>query len=84
MKHRFPYLVTGLYLFLVVLSVVPIFTEEDALSGVFAVILTQPWPTLLSRIVPDGIAGGLLLIAVGAIINASLLFLICRWIRSVF
>ena len=83
MKHRLPLTVAVIYLVLVLLATIPIFTSSDALSGIFAVFLTAPWLSLLDPLVPgEGIWRGLLLIAVGAAINAALLFLIVKLIVS--
>ena len=46
----------------------PIFTGDDPLSGIFAVLLTQPWASLLDNLfsLPDSLTAGLTLILVGA------------------
>jgi hypothetical protein len=81
MKRKLPFLLAGGYVVLVLLSVVPIFVGDDTLSGIFAVILTSPWPALLDRLLPEEAAGtfaGLALIAVGSAINALIIYGISR------
>ncbi len=80
---RLPVILTSLYVALLAVAVIPIFTEDDALSGVFAVILAAPWPMLLGKLAgpfEGSLASGLALVAVGGLINASLIFLVSRWL----
>lgn len=82
---RLPIILTGLYLALLVISVIPIFTGDDALSGVFAVLLAAPWTMLFGSLFEssDGsITKGLALISVGGLINAALIFLFSRWLAG--
>ncbi|MCC6355627.1 MAG: hypothetical protein IT577_17195 [Verrucomicrobiae bacterium] len=51
-----PALLAAIYLILVLLAVIPIFTGKDALSGIFAVALTAPWNSLLGRLLPAHLA----------------------------
>ena len=82
MLRKLPIILTVIYLVLVVLSIIPIFTGDDALSGIFAVTLTLPWSPLLSSLLPDSgsVAVGLLVVAVGAAINAAIIYFVSRWI----
>ena len=53
--QKLPLILASLYLVLLVLSVIPIFTGDDALSGIFAVLLTAPWTTFFARLIePSG------------------------------
>lgn len=82
MSRRLPAIVTTIYLVLVLLSIIPIFTGDDALSGIFAVVLTAPWNSLLDRLLglSSNLSTGLLLVIVGAAINAAILYYLLRWL----
>lgn len=86
MAYRLPSLVTILYLVLVLLSIIPIFTGNDALSGIFAVLLTQPWTSLLDRLfgLADNMVTGLILVLIGAAINAAIIYYGLRWLVARF
>lgn len=79
-----PTILTAIYMILVLLAVIPIFTAKDALSGIFAVALTAPWNSLLGRLLPANLAGnlasGLALVALGAAINAGIIYALARWV----
>lgn len=79
-----PAILTAIYLILVMLAVIPIFTGKDTLSGIFAVALTAPWDSLLGRLLPAHLAGnlasGLTLVAIGAAINAGIIHALARWV----
>jgi len=86
-KSRIPALLAGIYVALVVLSIVPVFIGGDALSGVFGVVLALPWTVLLTRVVDainpsafDGITAGLVMIVIGGTINAAIIYFVSRWI----
>jgi hypothetical protein len=79
--RNLPVILTAIYLILVVLAIIPIFTGDDPLSGIFAVILAAPWSMLLGNLLPSGnIAVGLLVVAVGAAINAAIIYFVARWL----
>ena len=82
MLQKLPFILTVIYLVLVLLSVIPIFTGDDPLSGIFAIVLTVPWSSLLSNVLPGSgsIAVGLLVVAVGAAINAAIIYFVSRWL----
>ena len=82
MLQKLPIILTAIYLILVLLSIIPIFTGEDALSGIFAIVLTVPWSSLFSNLLPGGgsVTAGLLLVAVGAAINAAIIYFVSRWL----
>ena len=73
-----------LYLVLVALAVVPIFTGKESLSEIFAIALTAPWSILFDYVRPNAASGnaatGLILVAIGAVINALLLYYMSRWV----
>lgn len=78
---KLPKILVISYLVLVVIALIPIFTEKDALSAVFAVMLTLPWSWLIGNVVSgSNIFAGLLVIIVGAVINASIIGTIARWV----
>lgn len=81
MKKKIPLILAVIYLILVIVSAIPIFTGGDSLSGVFAVILTQPWASFLGKILPleSGMVSGLLMVGIGALINALIIFLVTKW-----
>lgn len=84
---RLPSILTGIYLALLILGVIPVFTGDDALSGIFAVVLAAPWPMLLDKpvAIPEGgVYSSLVLIAIGGLINAALIFLVSRWLAGKF
>lgn len=79
--QKLPFILTSLYVALVVLAVIPIFTGDDALSGIFAVLLTAPWTMFFARLIEpsDGtIATGIAIVVIGGMINAALIFLVSR------
>ena len=82
MSYRLPSIVSTIYLVLVLLSMIPIFTSGDALSGVFAVMLTQPWVSLFDNLfgLSGNMATGLILIIIGALINAAIIYYVLRWL----
>ncbi|MCB9149288.1 MAG: hypothetical protein H6641_11065 [Caldilineaceae bacterium] len=82
MSYRLPSIVSTIYLVLVLLSMIPIFTGGDALSGVFAVMLTQPWVSLFDNLfgLSGNMATGLILIIIGALINAAIIYYVLRWL----
>jgi hypothetical protein len=82
MLRKLPAILTAVYLILVVLSIIPIFTGDDALSGIFAVALTIPWSSILSNLLPGpaSVAMGLLVVAMGAAINAAIIYFVSRWL----
>lgn len=56
--------------------------EPDPLSGVFAVILGQPWLSLLPfDLGTGGVLLNVLIVGVCILVNASILYLLCRLIR---
>lgn len=80
MLRKIPTILTAIYLIVVVLAIIPIFTGDDALSGIFAVVLTAPWSSLLSSLLPANLVTGLLMIAVGAAINGAIIYYLSRWL----
>lgn len=82
MLRRLPTILTAIYLILVLLSIIPIFTGGDALSGIFAILLTLPWSALLSNLLPGSgsVAVGLLVVVVGAAVNAAIIYFVSRWL----
>jgi hypothetical protein len=82
MLRKLPTILTVVYLILVLLAIIPIFTGDDALSGIFAIVLTVPWSSILSNLLPGSasMAMGLLVVAVGAAINAAIIYFVSRWI----
>ena len=72
MMRKLPTILTAIYLILVVLAIIPIFTGADPLSGIFALVLTAPWSFLFSSLLSGGsVIIGLLLVVIGAAINAA-------------
>ena len=84
MSYRLPSIVSTIYLVLVLLSMIPIFTSGDALSGVFAVMLTQPWVSLFDNLfgLSGNMATGLILVIIGALINAAIIYYVLRWLLN--
>ena len=84
MKSRIPLILVVAFLTLVNLATIPIFVGDDALSGIFAVLLTQPWASLFSGLLQESVeddkVGGILLVGIGAVINAVLIYLCSNWI----
>lgn len=84
MTRHLPVILTAVYVVLFVLAVIPIFTGDDALSGIFANVLSAPWSGLLGKLLP-GAGSGTLVLALGltvfgAALNASLIYFLSRWI----
>ena len=82
MLRKLPIILTAIYLILVLLAIIPIFTGDDALSGIFAIVLTVPWSSILSSLLPGSgsVAVGLLVVLIGAAINASIIYFVSRWL----
>ena len=80
MLRKLPIILTVIYLVLVLLSIIPIFTGADPLSGIFAVVLTVPWSNLLGSLLPANTVTGLLVVVIGAAINAAIIYYLSRWI----
>lgn len=80
--RKLPLILTGIYLVLVLLGIIPIFTGGDALSGIFAIVLTMPWSSLLSSLLPGSgsVVMGLLVVVIGAAINAAIIYTVSRWL----
>ena len=53
---------------------------DDPLSGVFAAVLTASWSNLLGSLLPANLVTGLLVVAVGAAINAAIIYVVSRWL----
>jgi hypothetical protein len=83
MRKQMPVILASVYAVLGALSIVPIFTGDDPLSGIFAVLLGSPWVQLLSsalgRSSPSP-AAGLGLAGIGIAINAGIVYLASRWL----
>jgi len=76
-----PYILVTAYFVLVVISIIPIFTGQDAMSGILAYILTMPWSWLIAKVLPGtSTLVGVVTIIIGALINASIIGSIARWI----
>lgn len=87
MRERIPALLAGAYAVLGALSFVPVFTGDDAMSGIFVVVLGLPWTALLSsalaRVAPGASVGpvtGGFLGLVGIAINTAILYFASRWV----
>ncbi len=81
MRNRLPVILAGAFAVLGALSILPIFTGDDPLSGVFAVLLGSPWVQLLSSLVgAAGTAAGVAFAAAGIAINAAILYFASRWL----
>ena len=80
--ENIPIILTAIYLVLVALAIIPIFTGNDALSGILAVALTMPWNSLLRRLisVKASMFIGLVFVAIGAVINAATIYYVSGWI----
>lgn len=81
--QKLPHILTSLYVALLVLAVVPVFTGDDALSGIFAVLLTAPWTMIIARLIEPSegtITTGVAIVGIGGMINAALIFLASRFI----
>lgn len=56
--------------------------EPDALAGVFAILLAQPWVTLAFELVNEASdPWNLVIVGVCLVLNAALLHLACRFFR---
>lgn len=86
MRNRVPVILAGVYAVLGALSIVPIFTGDDPLSGIFAVLLGSPWVQLLSSALgaagtsSPGPAVGVGLAGIGIAVNAAIVYLVSRWL----
>ena len=80
-------MLAGIYAALVVLSVVPIFTGNDALNGIFAVVLALPWAKLISSVadainpsLSGALIAGVVMVLIGGAINTTIIYFVSRWI----
>jgi len=87
MSQKIPPVLVAVYLILVLLSTIPVFTGDDPLDAIFLVVLTLPWSFLITPLVDaispllfDNVILGVLIGLVGAAINAVLLYFISSWI----
>jgi hypothetical protein len=86
MRNRIPVILAGTYAVLGALSILPIFTGDDPLSGIFAVLLGSPWTQLLSSALGTagassrGPAAGVGLAGIGIAVNAAIVYLVSRWL----
>jgi hypothetical protein len=86
-SNRISTILASFYGALVVLSIVPIFTGDDALNGIFAVVLGLPWTIVLSRVadainpsLANGLAAGIAIALVAGFTNVAIIFVVSRWI----
>lgn len=95
MAEKVTKIVVMVYLALVHLGIFPLFWEGGGpLSGIFAIILTLPWSVLVHSMIQSmtsfegnhiaDIAVGLLVIVMGAALNAVLIHILLRWLNSKF
>ena len=83
MRNWIPGTLAGAYAVLGALSIVPIFTGDDPLSGIFAVLLGSPWVQLLSSALgapAPGTATGIGLVGLGIAVNTAIVYLLSRWL----
>jgi hypothetical protein len=86
-SNRISTILASFYGALVVLSIVPIFTGDDALNGIFAVVLGLPWTIVLSRVadainpsLSNGLATGIAIALVAGFTNVAIIYVVSRWI----
>jgi hypothetical protein len=82
-RNRIPAILAGAYAVLGALSIVPIFTGDGPLSGIFAVLLGSPWLQLLSSALgtsSPSLAAGVGLAGIGIAVNAAIVYLVSRWL----
>jgi hypothetical protein len=86
-QRRIPAILAGVYALLGALSLVPVFTGDDPLSGIFLVVLGLPWTPLLSRVLDavapalsGGAAAGVALGVVGIALNTAIVYFLSRWV----
>ena len=86
-SKKIPLIVVAVYLILVLLATIPVFTGDDPLDAVFLVLLVLPWSFLITPIVDsinpmlfDNIFVGVSVSLIGAAINAVLLYLLTSWL----
>ena len=88
--NKIPLAVVAIYVLLVLLSIIPVFTGDDPLDAIFLVVLTLPWSFLITPLVDainpsmfDNIIVGVTIGLIGAVINAVLLYKLSGWILNV-
>jgi hypothetical protein len=82
-RSKVPLFGAVVYLALVLLSVIPVFTGDDALDAIFLVVLTLPWSFFIAPVVntinpssSGSIMIGLAIALIGAAFNMVLLYLL--------
>jgi hypothetical protein len=87
LNSKIPIVLAGIYATLVVLSVVPILIGNDALNGIFAVVLALPWTKLMSSVadainpsLANALIAGVVMVLIGGAINTAIIYFVSRWI----
>jgi hypothetical protein len=90
-SSKIPFVIVVVYLVLVLLATISIFTGDDPLDAILLVVLTLPWSFLITPLVDaispslfDNVVVGVSVGLVGAGINAVLLYLLLGWIVNRF
>ena len=90
-SSKIPFVIVVVYLVLVLLATISIFTGDDPLDAIFLVVLTLPWSFLITPLVDaispflfDNLVVGVSIGLIGAGINAVLLYLLLSWIVTRF
>jgi hypothetical protein len=86
MRNRMPAILAGAYALLGALSILPIFTGDDPMSAIFAILGGTPWTQLLSSALgaagstSGSLAAGLALAGIGIAVNTTIVYLVSRWL----
>lgn len=87
MLKKIPILLVSVYLVLVLLAAIPVFSGSDPLDAIFLVLLALPWSFVatifvdsINPLIFDNIFVGLLVNLVAVSINAALLYFVSRWL----
>ena len=86
MRNGIPAILAGAYAVVGALSIVPVFTGDDPMSAVFAVLLGSPWVQVLSAALGSAgmsspsPAAGLGLAGIGIAVNAAIVYFASRWL----
>lgn len=90
-KDKIAFALTVIYVVLVLLSLIPVFTGDDPLDAIFFIMLTFPWSFLMNMLVDninpalfDNIVIPVITGLVAAAVNAVLLYLLASWMGNRF
>ena len=85
-KSRLGLLIAACYVFVAVAAIAFVFVADDSLAGVLAVLVIQPWGSvlvwLMDKIGMDSFLFNVLFMLAGALVNGWLIYRIISWFMA--